>query len=80
MELEEGLGDRSLFYKEETGDTERLLYPRRSHRALLGFSPLFSLTLLNPEGNGDRTRKGIKFWKERLIINSVREFSFGGLD
>ena len=45
---------------------------------LLGFHSPFSLIFLNPEGHGGWrcTRKGIKFWIERLIINSARELSF----
>ena len=34
--------------------------------------------LLNPEGNRDETRKGIKFWIERLIINSAEELGLRG--
>ena len=79
MELREGPGDQSLFYKQEMGDTNRLLYPGMLHRVLLSFNPLFSLTLLNPEGNRGRTRKGIKFWIERLIINLSRELILGVL-
>ena len=40
------------------------------------FYPHFSLTLFNPEGNRGKTRKGIKFWIEKLIINSSEELSF----
>ena len=47
-------------------------------KALLGFSPHFSLILLNPEGNRDGMRRRIKFWIERLIINLARELSFSG--
>ena len=79
MELREGPGDQSLFYKQEMGDTNRLLYPGMLHRVLLSFNPLFSLTLLNPEGNRGRTRKGIKFWMEKLIINLAEKLSFRAL-
>ena len=51
-------------------------------RPLLGFNSLFSLIILNPEGNICGTRKGIKFCIERLSINSAEEliffFFFGG--
>lgn len=66
-----------LFYLHMEG----LLFPRRAHRLLLGF-PLpffFFLLLFNPEGNTGRTRKGIKFWIERLIINLSRELILGVL-
>ena len=54
------------------GDTEEFLYPGGTHRVLLGFNPLpFSSILLNPEGNRSKTRKGIQFLIEWLIINSV---------
>ena len=39
------------------------------------FQSLFSLILANPEGS--RARKGIKFWIERLTINSAGELGFG---
>ena len=46
-------------------------------RVLLSFDPPF-LILLSPEGNRDGTRKGIKFWIERLIRNSAEELGFTG--
>ena len=48
------------------------MYPGGSCRVLLGFSPPFSLILLNPEGNWCRIKKEIKFWLERLIINFAK--------
>ena len=39
----------------------------------------FFWLLFNPEGNRGRTRKGIKFWIERLIINLSRELILGVL-
>ena len=60
------------------GATEESLYPGRPHRVLFDSNPLFSLILLSPEGNGGRRRKGIKFWMERLIINSAGELGFRG--
>ena len=53
------------------GDTKRLLYPGMLHRVLLSFNPLFSLTLLNPEGNRGRTRKGITFWTKGTLLNAL---------
>ena len=61
------------------GGPEVLLYPGSPHRVLLGFNPPFSLILLNLEGNWGMTRKGIRFWIERLIINLARELILGGL-
>ena len=59
---------------------EGFLYTRRAHRVLLGFTLFFFFLLLfNPEGNRGRTRKGIKFWIERLIINLSRELILGVL-
>ena len=48
---------------------------------LVSVSPL-CLILPNPEGNRDTTRRRIKFWIERLIINSAGELrvGWGGLD
>ena len=43
------------------------------------FQSPFSLILLNPKRNRDRTRKGIKFWMEKLIINLAEKLSFRGL-
>ena len=43
---------------------------------LLSLNPPFSLILLNPEGDRSGTRKGIKFWVQRLIINLAGELSF----
>lgn len=40
----------------------------------------FSLIPLNPEGNRCRTRKGIKLWIERLIINLAGELGFRELN
>ena len=55
---------------------ERLLYLGGLHRVLTGFNPPLSLLLFNLEGNMCRTRKEIKFWIERLIINSAKELGF----
>ena len=41
-------------------------------------NPPFSLILPNSEGNRGGTRKGIKFWIERLIINLAGKLSFRG--
>ena len=60
------------------GNTEGLSYLGGPRRILLGFNAPFSLILLNPEGNRGGTRKGIKFWIERLIINLAGELSFRG--
>lgn len=45
---------------------------------LFHFSPLFSLMLLNPEGNGDGTGKEIKFGVESVIMHSAGEPGFRG--
>ena len=63
--------------KQEVGDTEGLV-PRGPCRVLLSVSAPFSLMLLNAEGNRCGTRKGIKFWLERLIVNSAEELGFRG--
>ena len=34
--------------------------------------------LVGEELRSEGIRKGIKFWVERLIINLIRELSFGG--
>ena len=60
-------------YKQEIGDTERLSCLGGSHRVLLGFSPPFSLLLLSLEGNRCWQRKGIRFWRDRLVINLVED-------
>ena len=52
------------------------LYLGRPRRVLLSFSLPFSLIVLNAEGDRDGTRKGIKLWTERLIINSAWELGF----
>ena len=57
---------------------EGCLYLGRPGGVLLGFSPPFSLILLNSEGKRGRTRKGIKFSIERLNITLAGEFSFRG--
>ena len=49
---------KPISYKQETGDTERLLC-LGSPQVLLGFNPLFSLILLNLEENRCWTRKEI---------------------
>ena len=43
------------------------------------FQTPLSWIFLKPGGNRDGRRKGIKFCKERLIINLAGELSFGGL-
>lgn len=48
--------------------------PGRPHKVLVGFSPIFSLIVLNPEGNRGQDRRGIKFCRER----EARELSFRG--
>ena len=55
-----------------------LLYPGGPHRVLLGFNCPFSLIFLNPEGNRCKTRKAIKYWIERLIINLAGRLDFRG--
>ena len=40
--------------------------------------PQLSLIFLNLEGNRFRKRKAVKFWIERLIINSTEELGFRG--
>lgn len=59
------------------GDVEDLSYLGRSCKFLLTFKPSFSFILLSPEGNRDKTRKGIKYWVKRFIINSVGNSQFG---
>ena len=53
-------------------DMERLLYLGGPHRGL-------SLILLNLRENRYGTRKGIKFWIERLIVHLAEELSFRGV-
>ena len=60
------------------GDVEDLSYLGRSCKFLLTFKPSFSFILLSPEGNRDKTRKGIKYWVKRFIINSVGNSIWGG--
>ena len=60
------------------GDVEDLSYLGRSCKFLLTFKPSFSFILLSPEGNRDKTRKGIKYWVKRVIINSVGNSIWGG--
>ena len=67
-EFRQDLETKAFFYKQETGT----FVPGGPHRVLLGFSPLFPLTL-HLEENGYRSRKGIKFWIERVITNSAEE-------
>ena len=55
------------------------MYPGGPCRVLLGFDPPISLILLNHEGNKGETRMGIKFWIEKLIINSAGELGLGGV-
>ena len=55
--------------------TQGFLYPGGPCRVLLGFSPLFSLILLNPEQSRDEPKKRRKVL-ERLVINSAEEFDF----
>ena len=57
---------------------EGLVYQGGPCRVLLSFSPPFSLLLLGPDGNRDRTSKGIKFWIERLILYLAGELGFRG--
>lgn len=57
-----------------------LLYLGGPFEVLLGFSPPFSLTLLNPDRNRDQMGKRNKvFWIERFIMNLAGEFSFRGV-
>lgn len=56
--------------------TQRNLYPGGPCKILLSFSLLFSLIILSPEGNRGRTRKGMKFWIERLSINLAEKIGF----
>lgn len=61
LELRQGLEDWSLFlYKEETGNTEGLLYLGRHHRILLGFKPHFSwyASILGKTGVGPERECG----------------------
>ena len=54
------------------------MYLGGHRRVLLGFNSPLSLILLHPVDDRDRTRKGIKFWMERLIINSSGELGLRG--
>ena len=54
------------------------MYLGGPRRVLLGFNSLLSLILLHPVADRDRTRKGIKFWMERLIINASGELGLRG--
>ena len=54
------------------------MYLGGPHRVLLGFNSPLSLILLHPVDDRDRTRKGIKFWMERPIINSSGELGLRG--
>lgn len=49
--------------------TRRGLYPG-GPKGLFSLSFPYSLMLLSPEGNKDRTRKGMTFWMETLILKS----------
>ena len=60
------------------GDVEDLSYLGRSCKFLLAFKPSFSFILLSPEGNRDKTRKGIKYWVKKFIINSMGNSIWGG--
>ena len=58
---------------------EWALIPERATQGLVQFQlHLFFDIPLPSEGNTSRTRKGIKFWIERLIMNSAGELSFRG--
>lgn len=56
--------------------TLRRLYPRGPRWALLGLIAHFSLILINPQRTRGRTRKGMKFWVEKLIINLAEDLDF----
>ena len=55
---------------------EGVCYREKPIWGLLSFHLPFSLLLFIPEGNRGGTRKGIKFWIERLIMNSSGELGF----
>ena len=86
LEPTDSQGARSLFScKQGTGITGRFFYyPGAPHRALLIFEPYSlppltphcSKILLNLEWKRRETRKRIKLWKEKLIINSAEKLSF----
>ena len=68
--------NKTILKKKETNGGHRGTFvPEKAHTVLFGFNPPFSSIFLNSEGNRSGTRKGIKFWIERLIINSA-ELSF----
>ena len=67
-----------FFLQTRSGGHGGVLSLGRPSRVLLSFNPPSSLIPLNPEGNRDGTRKGIKFWIERLITNLVGELGFRG--
>ena len=70
---------KAFFYKQETEDTEEILHPGDSPKSPAHFqSPLF-FDIPHTLGEMDGTRKAIKFWMERLILNSAGELSTGGL-
>ena len=60
----------------ETKSESFLLFLQRTgtHQLVHGFYPLFSFILLK---NTFRERKEVKFWIERLIINSGEELPWG---
>ena len=84
LEPKDSQGARSLFScKQGTGITGRFFYyPGAPHRALLVFEPYplptphSSKIPLNLERKRQETRKRIRFWKEKLIINSAEKLNF----
>lgn len=52
------------------------MYSGKAPRVLLSFSLPFSLIVLNPEGDRDGTRKGIKLGQRGTLVNSAWELGF----
>lgn len=70
-------GLRSFSYKQEVASLSGLLIFRKVlPGSCLNHSPCFGT--LSPGENRDGTRKGIRFWAERLIFSSTEELSFRG--
>lgn len=76
-ELSEGLGDESLFLETRNGGLGRAFAPGKASQGPAQPQFPFSLILLVPEGNRDRTRKGERL-DEEFIINLAGKLRFRG--
>lgn len=79
LEVRGGLGSGSLFLQTRNRGHKGAFVTGSAPQGPTRFQSPLSSILFNPEGNRNRISRRVKFWIERLIINSAGELSLSGI-